>query len=137
MELVYCSHFSPCEFVRCSILYVFRYAWAVVNVFLFFFNCVYYRVVWDEDKLNVICDDVVIVLHCGLWSGLKCEYEADWLPRSKSRGRGSVHINFPCPLDDFKMAAGIPLGKFASMCLKVEWNAAAVFMNESMNHLFS
>ncbi len=24
------------------------------------------KVVWGEDKLNVICDDVTIVLYCGL-----------------------------------------------------------------------
>ncbi len=46
----------------------------------------------------MICDDVTVVLHCGLWSGLKCAYEADSLPLSKLRGRGSVHINLPCPL---------------------------------------
>ncbi len=40
------------------------------------------------------------MLHRGLCSGLKCAYEADSLPRSKSRGRGSVHINFPHSLHE-------------------------------------
>ncbi len=37
---------------------------------------IYYRVVWGGDILNEICDDITIVLHCGLWSGLKYAYEA-------------------------------------------------------------
>ncbi len=103
MELVYCLHFSPYKFVWCSILYVYRYAWAVINVF---------------KKI------ITIVLHCGLWSGLKCE--ADSLPLSKSRGRGSVHINIPRPLYNVEQNGsgdfpeGKCLGKFASACLKVE-----------------
>ncbi len=47
---------------------------------------IYYRVVRGGDKLNTICDDVIIVLHCGQWSGLKSAYEVDSLPWSKSRG---------------------------------------------------
>ncbi len=43
------------------------------------------------------------------------------LPRSKSRGRGSVHINFPRPLCEVAVGAA---GKFTGECLKVEWNAA-------------
>ncbi len=35
MELHYCLHFSPYKCVWCSILYVYRYAWAVINVFFF------------------------------------------------------------------------------------------------------
>ncbi len=73
-----------------------------------------------------------MVLHCGLWSGLTCAYEADSLPRSKSRGRGSVHINFPRPLHEVERTSKWQwdsperkcLRKFARACLKVEWNAA-------------
>ncbi len=50
--------------------------------------------------MNAICDEVIIVLHCGLWCGLKCAHEADSFPRSTSRGRGSVHINFPRSLHE-------------------------------------
>ncbi len=75
----------------------------------------------------MICDDVIIVLHSGLWSSLKCAYETDSLPQSKSRGRGSVHINFPRPLHEVertsKWQRGSPEGK-CFRCLKVEWNAA-------------
>ncbi len=56
-----------------------------------------YRVVWGGDKLNAVCDDVIIVLHCDLLNSLKCAYEVDTLPLSKSRGR--------------KMAAGFPRGE--------------------------
>ncbi len=66
-------------------------------------------------ELNLVCDDVIIVLHCGLWSCLKCAYEADSPPRSKSRGRGSVHINFPRPLHEVehtsKWQRGFPRGE--------------------------
>ncbi len=44
---------------------------------------IYYRVVWGEDKLNTISNDVIIVLHCGLWSGLKCAYEAGSLGQNR------------------------------------------------------
>ncbi len=76
---------------------------------------IYYRVVWGGDKLKAICEDVIIVLHCGLWSGLKCAYEADSVPLSKSRGRESVHINFPRPLHEVertsKWQQGFPRGE--------------------------
>ncbi len=32
MELIYCLYFLPYELVWCSILYVYRYAWAVINI---------------------------------------------------------------------------------------------------------
>ncbi len=82
--------------------YVHRYAWAVTNHLYIM-------------ELNLVCDDVIIVLHCGLWSCLKCAYEADSPPRSKSRGRGSVHINFPRPLHEVehtsKWQRGFPRGE--------------------------
>uniref|UniRef100_A0A8C2CXH2 Uncharacterized protein n=1 Tax=Cyprinus carpio TaxID=7962 RepID=A0A8C2CXH2_CYPCA len=56
------------------------YAWAVLNVRKIF---IYYRVVWGGDRLNAVCDDIIIVLHCGLWSGLKCACEA---PSVKIKG---------------------------------------------------
>ncbi len=54
----------------------------------------------EGPKLNTICNDIIIVLHCGLWSGLKSAYEEESLHRSKSRGQVSVHINFPRPLHE-------------------------------------
>ena len=46
---------------------------------------------------------------------LKCTYEVDSLPRSKSRERGSVHINFPRPLHEVertsKWRQGFPRGE--------------------------
>ncbi len=67
------------------------------------------------DQLNAICNDITIRLHCGLRSGLKCAYEVDSLPQSKSRGGGSVHINFPRPLREVEHTSkwqwGFPRGE--------------------------
>ncbi len=58
----------------------------VKYIYIYIYIYIYYRVVRGEDKLNTICDDVIIVLHYGQWSALKCAYEVDYLPWSKSRG---------------------------------------------------
>ncbi len=67
--------------------YMYRYAWAVINEKRKK-KTLYIIVVWGGDKLNVICDDVVILLHCGLWSGQNrgsrvCPYKLP-LPTSRS-----------------------------------------------------
>lgn len=69
MELVYYLHFSSYEFVWSSILHVYRYA--LIGCYKCKKMYIYYRVVWGGDKLNAICGDVIIVLYCGLWSGLR------------------------------------------------------------------
>ncbi len=94
MELIYCLYFFPYELVWCSILYVCLGCYKCLKTLL-----LYYRVAWGGDKLITICDDITIVMHCGLWSGLKCADETDLLPRLKLRGRRYVHhVNFPRPL---------------------------------------
>ncbi len=60
--------------------------------------------VWDGGKLNAICDDNPVAL----WSIERPE--ADSLPRSKSRDRGSVHVNFPCPLREVERTSKWPRG---------------------------
>ncbi len=92
---------------------------------------IYIEVFGVGNKLNAICCDVIIMLHCGLRRGLKCAYEADSLPLSKLRVRGSVHVHFTkwnvLQNGSLDSPEGMCLGKFPSACLKVEWNAALVF----------
>ncbi len=50
------------------------------------------------------------MLFCGIWSGLKCTYEVNSLPPSKSRGWGSVYINISCPLIEVENTSKWQLG---------------------------
>ncbi len=81
--------------------------YTIINHQLF----IYHRVVWGGDKLNTIWDDVTIVLHSGLWSGLKCAYEARYKARSLESRLGDLSRS--CP--------SIALSHFASAlnCLNI------------------
>ncbi len=73
----------------CSILYVYRCAWAVLN----HLKVIHISVVWGVGKfklhfnLNLWCGNITIVVHCGMWSCPKCR------PAPSVKNEGPYKLN--------------------------------------------
>ncbi len=56
-------------------IYIFFFFFLGGDIYGDIFIPIYIYIYIYGDKLNAILEDVTIVLHFGLWSGLKCAYE--------------------------------------------------------------